>query len=157
VEDEIEHLGEGERHHDEIDAFHADDQRADCKRAERGGEDGRGKREPQARRFVLGCEERERVRADAVERRMAERDEPRVADQQVERQRENRKDHYLGDELRIERRSRQWEERQQSERETHGDAPRDHRAAAQSKRITPRPGKCLPAATAEPPPSADRP
>ena len=105
VEEEIEHLREREGHHDEVDALHAHDEHADRERRDSGREHRRRQREPEVGRLVLRRHQAERVRADAEERRVAERDEPGVSDEKVERKREDREDHHLGDELDVERRS----------------------------------------------------
>ena len=116
VEDEIEHLRERERHHDEVDALHADDEQPDHERRDGRSQHCRRQREPEIGRFVLGRHQAERVRADAEERRVPERDETRVPDEEVERKREDRENHDLGDELDVEPGAHERKHRQQQER-----------------------------------------
>ena len=109
--------------------FDADDERADDERRERRRRAiAAGSVSHRLAASYLGASSAERVGADAEERRMAERDEAGVADQQIERQREDREDHHLGDELGVERRAGEREEREQRERDADRDAPPLQRA-----------------------------
>ncbi len=57
----INHLREGESHHDEIDAACAHDQIADQQRDQRGGGDRGGQGEPQIGCFIFGRDQRKHV------------------------------------------------------------------------------------------------
>jgi hypothetical protein len=113
VEDEIEHLRERERHHDEVDALHAYDEHADRQRRECRGEHRRRQREPEVRRLVLRAHQPQRIGADPEVRGVAERDETGIADEEIEREREDREDHDLRDELDVEPGARQRKQREQ--------------------------------------------
>ncbi len=116
MENEVEHLRERERHHDEIDSLRAHHEYPDNERREPGCQHGRRERQPEVRRIVFRRHEPQRVGADPEERRVAERYEPRIADEHVEAHRENRQKHHLGDELGVERRAGEREQREQRER-----------------------------------------
>jgi hypothetical protein len=59
VEDEVQHLGEGQRHHDEIDAARAQHQQAGDQREGDADSDRRGQGPPQAGRLVFRPDQRQ--------------------------------------------------------------------------------------------------
>src|SRR3954467_3079093 len=120
AEEVVKHLRECERDHDEVHAARAHGEKADDESrkprpGERDGEGGERVDEPRA----VG-ETRQQICAEAVERRMAESDDPRVADEQVEAHGEDAADHRRCREL-----HREPIPRQRNERERHraGDEP----------------------------------
>ena len=99
VKDEVRHLRESQRDHDEVDAARAQAQRTDHQRV--GRSRAHGERQQQRDRATLGARgQHGRVGTDAVERCMAQADQPGHADQQFQAQREDRQDHHLDDEVR---------------------------------------------------------
>lgn len=98
--DEVDHLRERERDHREIDALPPDREQADDEPQQRGrrraGEHAELRREAERLDRVAG-----RVAGAREEHRMAERQQPRIADQQVERGREQREREHLHHEHRI--------------------------------------------------------
>ena len=79
----IDHLGERERHHDELEAARAQRQRADDERERHRDQD----RERQHHDEVVKAVDRQhagRIGADAEQRRLPERDQAGVAEQQID-------------------------------------------------------------------------
>ena len=93
----VEHLGEGEREHDEVHAAHPDREEADRQRGEAGGHRGQqqGRDQPRA----PGQGQRGHVAPDAEERGVAEGHHARVAHQEVEAHGEDPPDENLLQEL----------------------------------------------------------
>jgi hypothetical protein len=112
----VEHLREGERRHDEVDAARAQDEDADDERREGADRDRRRQAQPERRGLVLGREQPERVGAEAEIGGVAEADEAGVADEEVEAHGEDRHDHDLGDELEVEGAADEGEERERHDR-----------------------------------------
>ena len=117
VEHEVEHLRERERHHDEIDPLHPDDEalRRQAPQAPR-ATIAAGNVSHRLAASYLGASSPSAYAPTPKIRRVAKRYQSRVADQQVERQREDREDHHLGDELGVERRAGEREQREQRQR-----------------------------------------
>ncbi len=93
----VEHLGEGEREHDEIHAAHADREETDDERRRRGRQRGKRKRGHEPGR--LHERQRRDVAADTEEGRVPEGDHSRVAHQQVEAHGEDAPDKDLLEQL----------------------------------------------------------
>jgi hypothetical protein len=146
VKHEVRHLRERERHHDEVNAARTKRERADRRRGESGdGEHGR--HEPcERRRIGRGRQQRRGVSADAEERGMAERHQPGVADEELERQREDRQDHRGQHQIDVElaadvRKRRERDQRDGERGDVRGGAERLHqlvrnRPSGRHRRIT---------------------
>src|SRR6266851_90051 len=127
-----EHLGEGERHHDEVHAGGSQAQPADEERRQRRATEAEGKRRGRVEQAELVGESREEKGRQPEERRVPEADEPGIPDQQIEAHGEDAGDHRFAGELQPEAVA---EERQERERDGAGGearlpAPREaHRAS----------------------------
>jgi hypothetical protein len=93
VAEVVEHLREGERDHDEVDAARAHRDGADHQRHQRRGEDGHGPLQPAAVIAVEG-ENAYRVAADAEVGGVAEGHQPAVAEDQIEAGGRDGEDHH---------------------------------------------------------------
>ena len=99
MEEEEHHLPERQRHHQEEEALGAQRQRADQQGGEARGRDG-GRQGDQDRETAAGGrDEIDGVGGEPVERRVAEADQARAADQQLQAQRQHGGDHRVGAEL----------------------------------------------------------
>ena len=115
VEDEVGHLRERERDHDEVDAARAQAERADDERVG-GGRADRERQQQRERRAAVARGEHGGVGADAEEGRMAEADEAGGADDQLEAQREDGVDRDPHDEVLRVRRDRERQQRDDQRR-----------------------------------------
>ncbi|MNK85219.1 hypothetical protein D3C87_1050940 [compost metagenome] len=102
VEHEIDHLGEGQRDHDEVHAARAQHQRPhhqrQCpRRAQRAQQ-----QQPAVAGPALGCQHGRGIGGHGEVGGMAQAHQPGVANQQLEREREDRHDHHLAQQLDIE-------------------------------------------------------
>jgi hypothetical protein len=102
VEHEVEHLGEGQRDHDEIHAAGTQHEEAGDQRERGAGQYGGGQGGPQVAGFVLRAHQCDDVAGQPEKGGVAEADQPGVADQQVEAHGEDGHDHHLGNELDVE-------------------------------------------------------
>ena len=84
VEKIVDHLREGQRHHDEVHPRGANDQCADHQRDYGAGRQRQWQGQPQVGRIACRRGERQRVGGDAKERCMTEAHQSGVAHQQVE-------------------------------------------------------------------------
>ena len=93
VEDEENHLPERERDHQEEEAFGAQRQRADNERDHSGDGHGRRQRLPDRPRRTFGRQEEHHISSEPVEGAVAEADEARGTDQEVQTERQHGANH----------------------------------------------------------------
>ena len=105
----IEHLREGEGYHDEIDTRSAHYKKADDERGSRGNNHGGRQGEPEASGLVLRRDQREHVGGEPEVSGVAQADETRVADKEIETQGEDCHNHNLRSKLNVEGCAYQWE------------------------------------------------
>jgi len=128
-----EHLREGERHHDEVDAGRAQAQPADAERGEGGAEQRERQREERVDQLEAIGQPDQRIGREAEEGRVRQAHQPGVADQQIEADGEDAGDHRLAEELHPEAIADpgDGEQREGAREEDRLDAPRlVHRASA---------------------------
>src|SRR6266849_2241584 len=93
--DEVQELGEGEREHGEVNAAAPQTKEADDHAAQDGEQRPRGESEPERAQLELGERDARAVGAEAVVGGVAEGQEPRVAEEEIEAQREEAEDQHL--------------------------------------------------------------
>ena len=108
VENRIEHLREGEGYHDEIDTRGAHYEKANDQGGERGSDDGERQGEPEAGGLVFRRDQREHVGGEPEVSCVAQADETRVSDEEIEAQGEDCHNHNLRSQLNVEGRAYQW-------------------------------------------------
>ena len=118
----VQHLGEGERDHDEVDAARPDRHRADGERHQRRGRDRGAEMQPPARKAVEG-ENPGGVGPDAEIGRVAEGHHAAVAEDQVEADRRDGEDHDAPHEVDVERLAERDHHRRQREQQDDEYAP----------------------------------
>src|ERR1700682_5968655 len=84
VEEVIEHLPEGQRDHDEVDARSTQHEQTDQKRQSGGNDQRRRKRQPKTRRLVLRGEKRNRISCHAEKRGVSEADQAGITDEKTQ-------------------------------------------------------------------------
>jgi len=126
MEQEEQHLAEGERHHDEINAAGAQRESADDERGERRRRDSERQRQPERAGLVLRRGERQHVAGKAEERGVAEAAE---ADDEVQRHRQEPHDQDLGRELHVVGRNEERQRDRGGEERCGREAARDRRSA----------------------------
>src|SRR5207302_9164822 len=102
-----EHLRAGERQHEEAQGGRAQRDQDEQARDQRGAEEGRRRSDPVAEP-ELQHEQRGGIRRDAEIRRMAERRQPAVAEQQIDARRENGEDEDLARQIDVELTANPW-------------------------------------------------
>ena len=141
IDDVEEHLGEGEGEEREVDAALAHEEEADRRAREPGRRDTGQERDDHAPRDV-DLREAGRVTAEAEEGAVAERDQARVAHEEVVRDREQREDHDLGAErdggIRRGHQEREREEPGEEPGEGVPDEPGDQSNFSQRSPMSPR-------------------
>ena len=129
MEQEEQHLAEGERHHDEIDAAGAQRESADGERGERRRRDGERQRQPERAGLVLRRGERQHIAGKAEERGVAKADEAAEADDEIQRHRQKAHDQDLGGELHVVGRNEERQRDRDGEERGGREAARDRRCA----------------------------
>ncbi len=124
VEDEIDHLRERQRDHDEVDAPRAQHQHADQQRQHRRRGNRRHQQPPAIAGLGLRRQHRGRIGRGGEVRGMAQADQARIADQQLQRQREDRHDHHLAEQVDVELVALAAERQRQRGQRREGDRPR---------------------------------
>src|SRR5881296_3651292 len=119
--DEVEQLGEGERQHREVDAAAAQAEESDEGAADQGRREPDPEREPQRRHLELGERDARAVRAESPVRCGPERQQSRVAVEEVEPEREEPVDQHLRAERLV--RHEPGENREDDEEAEHGMPP----------------------------------
>src|SRR5215831_811368 len=107
VKQVVEHLGEGQGDHDEVDACGSNDQQADQQRKRCCDCQGEREGQPEAGGLVLWGEKGDGISPHPEERSMPKADQATVPDEQVETHRENREHHDLAQKLHVKDRAGQ--------------------------------------------------
>ena len=132
MEQEEQHLAEGERHHDEIDAAGAQRESADGERGERRRRDRERQGQPERAGLVLRRRERQHIAGKAEERGVAQADEAAEADDEVQRHRQKPHDQDLGGELHVVGRNEERQRDRDGEKRDRQESARDHAPAHRS-------------------------
>src|SRR6185295_18199634 len=126
--DEVEHLGEGEGQHREVDPAPAQAEEPDDRAAQRGQQQPRGEPEPERAHVQLRERDAAAVGAEAVVRGVAEGEQPGVAVEQVEAHGEQAEYQHLGGHGAV-----GHDEREDREEDPEG----EHRVRRDAKRAAP--------------------
>src|SRR4029077_5838516 len=105
VKNRINHLREGEGHHDEIDTRAAHYEKANDQGGSRGGEDSEGQGEPEAGGLIFRRDQCERVGGEPEVSGVPKAHQTRVANEEIEAQGEDCHNHDLRSQLNVEGRA----------------------------------------------------